>query len=51
MRAPRRSDFLDKALEIDPDYPLALSLAAWCHGAAPVYNWASDTEEGRTAGA
>jgi adenylate cyclase len=40
-------DLLDKALEIDPDYPLALSLAAWCHGQRLVYNWANDTEEGR----
>ena len=41
-------DLLDKALEIDPDYPLALSLAAWCHAQRSVYNWANDTEEGQT---
>ncbi len=43
----RALELLDKALEIDPDYPLALSLAAWCHGQRLVYNWANDTEEGR----
>ncbi|MEM8971368.1 MAG: adenylate/guanylate cyclase domain-containing protein [Pseudomonadota bacterium] len=37
-------DFLSKALEIDPDYPLALSLAAWSHAQRAVYNWAEDTE-------
>jgi adenylate cyclase len=43
----RALDLLDKSLEIDPDYPLALSLAAWCHAQRLVYNWAKDTEEGR----
>ncbi len=33
---------LEKALEIDPDYPLALALAAWCHGQRAVYNWTPD---------
>jgi adenylate cyclase len=35
---------LHKALEIDPDYPLALALAAWCHAQSSVYNWAEDIE-------
>lgn len=35
-------DILVKALAIDPDYPLALSLAAWCHAQRSVYNWAED---------
>jgi adenylate cyclase len=35
---------LDKALEIDPDYPLALTLAAWCHAQRSTYNWAHDIE-------
>lgn len=35
-------DHLEKALEIDPDYPLALSLAAWCHAQRSVYNWSDD---------
>lgn len=37
-------EFLNQALEIDPDYPLALSLAAWSHAQRVVYNWAEDTE-------
>ncbi|HXQ09707.1 MAG TPA: TIR domain-containing protein [Caulobacteraceae bacterium] len=41
----RALDLLDKALAIDPDYPLALSLAAWCHAQRLVYTWTSDTEE------
>jgi len=43
----RALDLLDKALEIDPDYPLALSLAAWCHAQRLVYTWARDTEESK----
>jgi adenylate cyclase len=35
-------DLLDKALAIDPEYPLALSLAGWCHAQRSVYNWADD---------
>jgi adenylate cyclase len=38
-------ELLDRALQIDPDYPLALSLAAWCHAQRSVYNWAADLEE------
>lgn len=38
-------ELLDKALEIDPRYPLALSLAAWCHAQRAVYNWVPDIEE------
>jgi adenylate cyclase len=30
---------LDKALEIEPDYPLALSLAAWCQARQVIYMW------------
>jgi adenylate cyclase len=33
---------LDKALAIDADYPLALSLAGWCHAQRSVYQWAED---------
>jgi adenylate cyclase len=32
-------DYLEKALSIDPNYPLALSLAGWCHAQRSVYNW------------
>ncbi|OWU74935.1 adenylate/guanylate cyclase domain-containing protein [Marinibacterium profundimaris] len=40
--AARALDLLDKALEIDPDYPLALALAGWCWAQRSVYNWAED---------
>ena len=30
---------LEHALAIEPTYPLALSLAAWCHAQHAVYNW------------
>ena len=40
-------ELLDKALAIDPEYPLALSLAAWCHAQRSVYNWADDIAESR----
>ena len=35
-------DLLEKALQIDPGYPLALSLAGWCHAQRGVYNWTDD---------
>jgi adenylate cyclase len=35
-------ELLDKALAIDPKYPLALSLAGWCHAQRAVYNWTDD---------
>jgi adenylate cyclase len=40
--ASKALDLLEKALTIDPDYPLALSLAGWCHAQRSVYNWAED---------
>ncbi len=33
---------LDQALELDPDYPLALALAAWCWAQRSVYSWVAD---------
>ncbi|WP_246776558.1 tetratricopeptide repeat protein [Microvirga sp. VF16] len=36
---------LDKALLLDPGYPLALSLAAWCRGQQIVYNWSKNVQE------
>jgi adenylate cyclase len=42
--ATRALALLDKALEIDPHYPLALALAAWCHAQRSVYNWVEDIE-------
>jgi adenylate cyclase len=35
-------ELLEKALAIDPKYPLALSLAGWCHAQRAVYNWVDD---------
>jgi len=35
-------ELLDNALAIDPEYPLALSLAGWCHAQRSVYNWTDD---------
>ncbi len=36
---------IDKALLLDPGYPLALSLAAWCRGQRIVYNWSKNVQE------
>jgi adenylate cyclase len=41
----RAIELLEKALAIDPKYPLALSLAGWCHAQRSVYNWADDLAE------
>ncbi len=41
--ATRGLELLERALKIDPDYPLALALAAWCWAQRSVYNWTSDT--------
>ena len=38
----RAIELLEQALAIDPAYPLALSLAGWCHAQRSVYNWAED---------
>ncbi|MGE0151740.1 MAG: adenylate/guanylate cyclase domain-containing protein [Reyranellaceae bacterium] len=43
-QAAQALKLLDKALEIDPDYPLALALASWCWAQSSVYNWADDLE-------
>lgn len=40
--AARALDLLGKALEIDPDYPLALALTAWCWAQRSVYGWSED---------
>lgn len=37
-------ELLDQALKIDPDYPLALALSAWCWAQHSVYNWVDDIE-------
>jgi adenylate cyclase len=38
---------LNQALAIDPDYPLALSLASWCYAQRSVYNWTDDIDSAR----
>jgi adenylate cyclase len=43
----RALQLLETALTIDPEYPLALSLAGWCHAQRAVYNWADDIAESR----
>ena len=45
--AARALELLKSALDIDPDYPLALALAAWCHAQRSVYNWADDIENAK----
>jgi adenylate cyclase len=40
--ATRALDLVDRALAIDPDYPLALALSAWCWAQRSVYGWADD---------
>ena len=42
--AARAQTLLAKALESEPDYPLALALTSWCHAQGSVYNWVTDIE-------
>ena len=35
---------LEKSLEIDPDYPLALALLGWCLAQHSVYSWTDDID-------
>ena len=46
-RSRRRGStkLLEEALRLDPDYPSALSLAAWCRGQRVVYNWSTNIQE------
>jgi adenylate cyclase len=41
---------LNRALEIEPNYPLALSLAAWCQARQITYQWTSASDEARAEG-
>lgn len=36
---------LEAALELEPDYGLALALLSWCHGQCAVYNWSNHPEQ------
>jgi adenylate cyclase len=38
-------ELLQKSLQLDPSYPMALSMAAWCHAQRCVYNWTEDFEQ------
>lgn len=46
--AEKALDLLDRALGIDPNYPLALALSAWCWAQHGVYNWVEDIETAKT---
>ncbi len=41
-------ELLEQSLGIDPDYPLALALSAWCWAQHSVYNWLEDIEEAKS---
>ena len=41
-------ELLETALSIDPEYPMALALAGWCHAQRSVYNWADDIADSQT---
>lgn len=43
--ARKALNLLDEALQIDPDFPIALALAAWCWAQRSVYNWHEDADE------
>jgi AraC-like DNA-binding protein/Tfp pilus assembly protein PilF len=45
--ARRAIDLLHRAIEIDPDQDLAISLAAWCHGQLVMYNGSEKPDEDR----
>jgi adenylate cyclase len=47
QEAERALALLDKALAIDPDYPLALGLAAWCWAQRSVYSWVTDVNDAK----
>ncbi len=40
-------DLLDAGLKIDPDYPLALALAAWCWAQRSVYSWVTNIADAK----
>jgi adenylate cyclase len=41
---------LSRAIEIEPDYPLALALAAWCKAREVIYNWTLELDEAKVEG-
>jgi adenylate cyclase len=50
VAADRALELLEKALRIDPEYPLALALAGWCWAQRSVYNWADDPKAAQAEG-
>jgi adenylate cyclase len=38
---------LSHAIQIEPDYPLALSLAAWCQAQRSIYNWTTKPHDAK----
>ncbi|MEJ1934792.1 adenylate/guanylate cyclase domain-containing protein, partial [Nostoc sp. NIES-2111] len=43
----RAQRLLEKSIELDASYPLALSLLAWCHAQQAVYNWTDEPDRER----
>jgi adenylate cyclase len=41
-------ELLDEALKLEPDYPLALALAAWCNAQSSVYNWVAEIDKSKS---
>jgi adenylate cyclase len=41
---------LNRAIEIEPGYPLALALAAWCQARKVIYNWTPMLDEAKVEG-
>jgi adenylate cyclase len=41
------AELLDRALGLDPNYPMALALSSWCSGQRVVYSWSTDIEKDR----
>jgi tetratricopeptide (TPR) repeat protein len=41
---------LNRAIEIEPDYPLARALAAWCKAREVIYNWTLELDEAKAEG-
>ena len=41
---------LQRAIEIEPDYPPALALAAWCQARKVIYNWTPAHDEAKAEG-
>jgi len=43
-------NYLNRAIEIEPDYPLALSILAWCQTRQVTYMWTSMPNEAKAEG-